>query len=760
MSSLTRASPFVLIGGAFALGIVFASIFAPSLYVLLAMTAVGGLGWLYSSRQENARSLVWSFALLTLFTLGAWRYVWGEPKPTDRSAIQFAGNLVILEGVVDDAPDVRESHVNLRVRPTRIVRAREGGATVNFDDLVLVRADKSTPWKYGDVIRVEGFIDVPPRISDFDYREYLARDGVFVWMPKPSRTQRIDHTEPSLFWSRLFDLRDFVRGTVTRILPAPESALLNGILIGDDNALPQDIRVAFQKTGTSHVVAISGYNINIVIGFVLLLLLRFFHRRQASLILIGAIALYTLFVGASASVVRAATMASLGLFGLFLWRRGFTTNTLFAAAFLILAFKPLLLFDIGFQLSCAATLGLILYSEWFADKTQRWIDERFDGVGAKRAITIVVDTFAMTIAAQVATLPLLLTYFRQLSLISLFANLLVVPLQPPIMVLGFMAVVAGAVSISFGSLVGLSAYPFLTLTLRVVEWMSRLPFAAIPVNNFGMWSVVAYYVALFSLLLWSNQTREERKRAQPKLRKSVVGFIAIAVLVLGGVWFYQRPDGKLRVIFSGKGAFAQTPSGKQIVFLGGDSLLAPMGRSMPLFDKTIEWMIAPGRDDRTRADALVVLRAYEVEQLIQPAGLDEPTPMSDEWNRLIRQGVRSATTSTVTLQIEPDITLSFDERIDVLDSRRINAMLVHGKSVIYFVFAPPSELPAQVDVLFAATRIDKATLNEAKPRYVIGAETVNAMFETNNRTRTFSLREGKIEFVSDGQTIVSVDVNP
>ena len=175
------------------------------------------------------------------------------------------------------------------------------------------------------------------------------------------------------FWATLYALKDALRRASQRVMPSPESALLNGILIGDDNEIPPHIQEAFRRTGTSHIVAISGFNVSIVIALVVPMLSRLLNKRRAALVAIPAIVVYVLLVGASASVVRAGVMAILALIGQLLWRRGFTLNTLCAAAFIMLLMDPQTLFDAGFQLSFMATLGLVLYSDRLEGAMQRWL---------------------------------------------------------------------------------------------------------------------------------------------------------------------------------------------------------------------------------------------------------------------------------------------------------------------------------------------------------------------------------------------------
>ena len=281
-----------------------------------------------------------------------------------------------------------------------------------------------------------GALEAPPLLSDFDYRDYLARKGILAWMPRVESLQRTGRDAGSPLYAALMAARTALRAAAQKSMPSPESALLTGILIGDDNEIPPQIQEAFRRTGTSHIVAISGFNVSIVIALVVPALSRLLNPRRAALVAIPAILAYTVMVGGSASVVRAAGMALIGLAGQLLWRRGFTVNTLCAGAWAMLAGDPLLLFDGGFQLSCSATLGLALYSDGFQRRATGWVEARLAEGPARRFALSAAEPLLTTLAAQVTTLPLILANFHQFSFALPITNTLVLPLQSAAMILG------------------------------------------------------------------------------------------------------------------------------------------------------------------------------------------------------------------------------------------------------------------------------------------------------------------------------------
>lgn len=768
--TLHRAAPFVIIGVAFALGVWLAQAFGLHGWLMGVAAALSLIALLIVRRDVLTAWLVVSFMLISL---GGLRYAISDALLHQAPTTPYNGKFVTLEGLIIDEPDVRFDDIRLRVKPSRIVdqsanalpaAGRESGAQASFSNYILIRADKSSPWRYGDVIRVRGQLDAPPVLNEFDYRDYLARQEVLSWMSRPQSIERIDSGRGSALWAQLLRTKEMLRQSTRRIMPAPESALLNGILIGDDNEMPDTLVQAFRRTGTSHIVAISGFNVSIVIALVVPVLSQLLNKRRAALVAIPAIIGYVLLVGASASVVRAGAMSIIALIGQALWRRGFTLNTLAAAAFFMLLWDPDTLFDGGFQLSVMATLGLVLYADLFQTAVQKGLERRFSGETARKITNILADMLLITLAAQLTTLPLILINFHNLSLIALFTNALVLPAQPPVMILGGLAAIVGAISDAAGWLLGWPPYVLLTYTLRVVEWTARMSWAVVPIYNFGAGAALLYYGLLFGATAIVTQSTEMRKQIWLWVRRRALpmlaGFGVLTAAGVGAVWQLQRPDGKLHVIFTGSSAFVQTPSGKQVVFVGGGGLVSEMGRAMPVWDRAVELVIMPSRDDFTRADALSVLNRYRVGTLVQPS-----PPASGEANSLRLAEFQAAAASSVVhmldaplgtrVTLEPDVTLTLVERAD----NSLGAHIKHGEVEIELAgdtdILVGSDLAS--DLIFAnpRTRNIASILNPAAPSWVIWADAPGGLPTTlSARTRVISLRDTPIAaFVSDGKQL-------
>lgn len=264
--------------------------------------------------------------------------------------------------------------------------------------------------------------------------------------------------EPNLTESALTGVRMFFVERLERAFPEPESSLAAGLLFGYRAAIPYKIKEDFRKTGLTHILAISGYNMVILITFISTIF-SIFPRRIWIALSIISIFLFTLLVGAGASVVRAAIMGSLGLVAQIFGRKSIGLRSLFIAGYFMLLADPFVLFDIGFQLSFGATAGILLFSEplkKYASFLPNWL-------GMK-------DAAVATWAAQIFTTPIILFYFKSFSFIAPLANIVVVPFISWLMLGSFL-------SLLFGKLIAAPTVLLFEIILAVIHFFATLPFA-------------------------------------------------------------------------------------------------------------------------------------------------------------------------------------------------------------------------------------------------------------------------------------------
>jgi len=543
--------------------------------------------------------------ILTALLLGAWRWQIAQPhfSPADLAFYNDLGKAE-LSGWIASDPDRRENAVLLTVQVSSL-RLQGSGSPLKVSGRAVLRLSPGGDWRYGQRVRVWGSPATPPEDETFSYRAYLARKGIYTYLTYPFVEVQTGQAGSPLLQA-VYSLRRFAYRTLNQLFPQPEAALLSGILLGLERDLPVGLTRAFQDTGTAHIIAISGFNMTVLSGLFLALFGRFLPRGWASASAALAITFYTLLVGANPAVVRAAVMSSLALFGRLIGRSSAGLTPLAFSAAAMTAFNPWLPWDASFQLSFAATLGLILYAEPLQHTFEGWLTRRYSPSLARRIAPPVSEYFLFTLAAQLTTLPVVLAQFGRISLSALLANPLILPVQPLVMQLSGLALIAGMLWLPAGQVLGWLTYPFAALTIRIVEVLAALRGGTLDFGAAGWGMAVGLYALLFGFtaLIKINPAHPIRwlDRLRSALKPSLVlGGLSILTLLVWGAAL-RRPDGKLHVILphlpNGQAVLLRTPAGRQIL-LGSapqaNSLAGALGRETGPFSRRLDAAVLPFR---------------------------------------------------------------------------------------------------------------------------------------------------------------------
>ena len=595
--------------------------------------------------RKDQRVRLISVCFLSLL-LGALRFnASAAPQDFDESHLAHYNDQgwVKIKGIVSGEPDVRDTYTNLRIAVARI---EVDGQERDVSGSVLVRAPRYPQYDYGDELEIGGLLETPPELEDFSYREYLARQGIYSILWRPQITL-IDRGHGSVLKRALLAFKRQAQGVIALILHDPQAALLTGILLGVETGIPADLMKDFSATGTAHIIAISGFNISIIAGLFSRLARRLFGKRRAMPVALAGIIIYTILVGASAAVVRAAIMGCLYVIATHYGRQTDALTLLMAAAILMTLINPQTLWDLGFQLSFAATLGLILYTPLLQSWFERLLSKALSPGTAKRAVEVLNEALIVTLAAQITTMPIIIYSFRQLSLVTLLSNFAVLPAQPGVMLWGGLATIAGLVWLPLGQVLGWIAWLFLTYTIRAVEITASVPYASLNLGHVSPGLVWLYYGLLAGATLVSRQEPSRLKSLWRRLTDRLSTKVLIAVLITAAILIWiavaSLPDGKLHVVFfdvgEGDAIFIETPRGQQILIDGGPSpttLISALGRRMPFWDRSLDLVILTHADEDHLAGLIPVLERYRVGQVLD-TGYEHNNPMYECWLELISE---------------------------------------------------------------------------------------------------------------------------
>lgn len=517
--------------------------------------------WAHFQLPNIPRPYALPIALLLIVVVGIFRYIshpiapcWNESDlafynlPAD-DAYKNSAPQVTVRGYVSSYPLFEDTTQKMNVWVQQILLAdRSEWVAVNGE--VALKTENFVHYKYGDPVELRGRLTTPNDFEDFSYREYLARKNIHSLfnLQGNGRINLLDGPNQGTWYLRaIYNVRARGEALINQALPEPYAGLANGMLLGIEAGIDDELYEKFNLTGTSHVIVISGSNVAIISAVFLAIGARIAGQRRAMWPALIGIGCYALLVGGDGAVMRAALMGAVFVIATSLGRRNTALVSLALACQLLTLFNPLTLWDVGFQLSSAATAGLILFANDISDFFTGWANkfwkkilptaQKNRGTKSTSAEPLVTSTksfmggliqegLLITIAANITTLPLVVYYFDRLSVVSLLTNLLISAVQPYIMLWGSAALVIGVVGtylqdwFLFLEITGTNLAQFFGLvaqfvmmvplfclkwTTMMVVWTAGLPGASLLIEWYdkpyliGTYTLLGVYIWLSSL---------------------------------------------------------------------------------------------------------------------------------------------------------------------------------------------------------------------------------------------------------------------
>lgn len=403
---------------------------------------------------------------IIFFSLGCFRVETEVNKINQNPLLSFHEKEIELTGII-----------------SKEVKQKDEKTEVVLGD-VLIFTDKYSFLKYGDEIKVVGTLRIAQKIDEFDYQGYLAKSGIVGTMAYPE----IEVIGSS---SNIYDFKEKSSQKIRELMPPSVSPLLEAMILGNSGRISKETRDILSRSGTSHIVAISGMHIVIFSTMIFWLLLNIgLWRKQALVLSIFFIFLYVFIVGCPASALRAGIMISLLFVAEIFDRKSFNLRTLVLTGAILLLFNPLLLrYDLGFQLSFLAVLGIIL--------TSSTLNHWFSFIKWKKVREIV----SVTASAQVFSLPVLISSFGYFSVVSFFTNIFILPILSVVMILGILIVI-----IPFAFILSIPCSLLLFYLLAVITFFAQLPFATL---NIPIFIILLLYIPFMYFVYKSNKKELE-----------------------------------------------------------------------------------------------------------------------------------------------------------------------------------------------------------------------------------------------------------
>lgn len=491
---MTSSRIFLYLCLSFIGGIGVASFFSVPLLTMLAgfVFSLGSIAILWG----NKRVVIFGFCTI-LFFLGALR-MQGEVKNNAENSLEVRKQEVVVKGFVVGDPSLRLQSQQLVIRPEFL-----NGEKWSFGDRkVLVQTNIFGKYGYSDFLEVQGVISEPENFEQFDYKAFLQKEGIY-WMMQNPKIEVLGSGTGNIILEKLYATKHRARRTFQEYISSPQSELIGALMFGEDKLLPKEFLEKLNRVGLRHIIAISGMNITIIATMVMSVMVGIgFWRPHAFYVTLAALLLFIAMIGFPPSAVRAGIMGGLFLLAAHIGRPSSASRAIVAASAVMLAISPSLLrFDMGFQLSFAAMLGIVVFGEFFQKKLSKIPNWR------KFPLR---EMLAMTLAAQLTTAPILILNFNFFSLVTPLSNILVVPLTSPLIILGilfvFIAIVIPFAALPFGWILWLGA----SFIIFIAKFFDSIPIAAVDLyGSFLRWPL--FFVSIGGLWCVSRLIAKERR---------------------------------------------------------------------------------------------------------------------------------------------------------------------------------------------------------------------------------------------------------
>ncbi len=561
-------------------------------------------------------------------------------------------------GIVADEPTAAGSLTRVvldveSVDPGSGRRDASGRVLVTFGVPPSLVDARNAPYiRYGDRLRLTGSLLPPPELDGFDYPGYLASQGIgtTMWLPG---VELVDEGNGSAAMGLVYALRRTLARSLARVVAEPQAALGQALLLGMRDGLPDELFEEFRETGTSHLLAISGMHVGILLGIALAASQWLLGRRRHYYLLapLALIWTYALLSGMSPSAVRATIMGTVYLAALALGRPRAILPALGLAAAVMVALHPMVLTSVAFQLSFAAMAGIATIARPLGDRLIAVMQPGSANRADPHPITgFLAYSTAMTVAATLATLPLVVYYFGRVPLVGVPATMLALPALPAVLVSHAAAAFAGAAAGWLGVPFGWAAWLTSSYVIAVVDAVARLPAASVETGRASPYlagmscAVLAAAYVLSRRPEWFATAALSLKGGTSGMPGSSLRWgVAAAMIAAAVVWTVAlaMPDGRMRVIFAdvgqGDATLIVTPNARSVLVDGGPDREAAarlVGGALPFWDRSVDAVVLTHPHDDHVRGLVEVIERYDVEHIVH-RNLDHDGAAYDEWRRLV-----------------------------------------------------------------------------------------------------------------------------
>ena len=443
--------------------------------------------------------------------------------------------------------------------------------------------------EYGDLIDIKALFEEPREARNykgFDYKQYLKTKKIYGNITSEENIKILSHNNQNILNKIINSVSKNIKNKIYSLLPAGTKEICVGILIGEREDISEQITEAFKESNLTHMLAVSGAHMSYVVLGISIVLKKLGKRSQK----IITILFLCFFVGLTKftpSVERAGIMTIMSIIATLMYRQPDVYNNLACSGLIILIINPYTLLDIGFQLSYAGTIGIVLFDK----KIQKYIELKTKTVGyrvmlgrinkdefcnevkwkvIKKAIKFIINLFALTISANLMIIPVMMFNFNTISLTFWVSNIIAGPFIGIIMILGFMVYVVSIFSMNLANIIAMPLNLLIQILLKIAEVCSKLPGSSIIVKTPNVVEIMSYYIIIFGCIFYRDILNKFRIK---KKIKYIVICILIINICLGLIENIRIKNLRIYFVDVGQGdcTLIRTPHNKTVIIDGGGS---------------------------------------------------------------------------------------------------------------------------------------------------------------------------------------------
>lgn len=474
-----------------------------------------------------------------------------------------------------------------------------------------IKNSNMTTIEQGNIIELTGKFKIPDKSRNdkgFDYQKYLKTQRIYGTV-QTTETVKVIGKEKNKIRNCIWNIQNSLKQNIRKILPEKTANLCIGILIGDKENLEEEVVKDFKDSNLTHMLAVSGAHMTyVMLG--LIIILKKLGNKTFKIIAIIFLVFFMALSNFTPSVVRAGIMTITGLIASLLYRKTDIYCNLGLAAMIILMMNPYTILDIGFQLSYAGTIGIILLSE----NLVKYIDEK--RTCKTKVMKYIKDAIIVTVSANIIILPIMAYQFHTISITFWISNILASPLMGIAVIGGFLIYIISIISMPIAKVIAIPLNITLNILMKIAQVCSEIPFSSILVKRPYVYSTCLYYLSIIAVL------NKERFKIYAELIRKKIKLVVIIITVgifLFNVSMVKRYYNPLKIYFidvgQGDSTLIITPSDKKILVDGGGSESFDVGEKVlvPYLlnrrIKTLDYMIISHFDTDHVSGILTILES-------------------------------------------------------------------------------------------------------------------------------------------------------